>query len=137
MLTIAVAKQLAARAAEAAAAIPCSMSIVIVDSGANLMYAERMDDALLASVEVARKKARSAVLFKRPTKAFEDMLAAGRMAILSLPEAMPIEGGVPLILDGRVEGAIGVSGGTAQQDGLVATAAAGWLSERKLSEKTP
>src|ERR1022692_4797011 len=105
MLTIALIKQIADRATEAAAAIPCAMSIVIVDSGANLVYAERMDDAMIGSVETALRKARSAVLFKRPTKAFEDMLAGGRMAVLSLPDAMPIEG------------AIGVSGGTAQQDG--------------------
>ena len=124
LLPIAIAKQIAARAAEAAAGIPCAMSIVIVDSGAHLMYLERMDGALLASPEVASRKARSAVLFNRPTKAFEDALAGGRMAILALPDAMPVEGGIPLMRDGRLAGAIGVSGGTAQQDGMVATAAA-------------
>src|ERR1035438_6166882 len=108
MLTIALIKQIADRATEAAAAIPCAMSIVIVDGGANLVYAEHMDDAMIGSVETALRKARSAVLFKRPTKAFEDMLAGGRLAILSLPDAMPIEGGVPLLGDGRIEGAIGV-----------------------------
>jgi len=58
------------------------------------------------------------------------MLAGGRMAVLSLPGVMPIEGGVPLITDGRMEGTIGVSGGTARQDGIVAQAAAGWLLEK-------
>lgn len=124
MLTTAIIKQLAARATAAAAAIPCAMSIAIVDSGANLAYVERMDDAMLGSVETAHRKARSAMLFKRPTKAFEDMLAGGRMAILALPEAMPLEGGVPIIANGKIEGAIGVSGGSAQQDGAVANAAA-------------
>lgn len=132
MLTIALIKQIAARATEAAAAIPCAMSIVIVDSGANLAYVERMDEAMIGSVEAARRKARSAVLFKRPTKAFEDMLTGGRMAVLSLPDVMPIEGGVPLIVDGRIEGAIGVSGGTGQQDGIVANAAARFFAQKLL-----
>ena len=129
MLTIEIVKQIAARAVQAASEIPCAMSIVIVDSGANLMYAERMDDAMIATFEVAHRKARSAVLFKRPTKAFEDMLAGGRMAILKLPGAMPLEGGVPLTVAGKVIGAIGASGGTAPQDGIVANAAAAALAE--------
>jgi glc operon protein GlcG len=128
MLTIETIKQIAARATESAAGIPCAMSIVIVDSGANIAYIERMDDAMIGSVETARRKARSAVLFKRPTKAFEDMLTGGRMAVLSLPQVMPIEGGVPLLVDGRIAGAIGVSGGTSQQDGIVANAAATHLA---------
>jgi glc operon protein GlcG len=123
LLPIALVKQIAARASEAAANIPCSMSIAVVDSGANLVYLERMDGALLASVEVAQKKARSAVLYSRPTKAFEDMLVGGRMAVLTLPHAMPLEGGIPLLREGKLAGAIGVSGGTAQQDGAVANAA--------------
>jgi glc operon protein GlcG len=134
MLTMALIKQIAARATEAAAGIPCAMSIAIVDSGANLVYVERMDEAMIGSVEAARRKARCAVLFKRPTKVFEDMLAGGRMAVLSLPGVMPIEGGVPLIADGGIEGAIGVSGGTAQQDGIVANAAASSLAS-VLAEK--
>lgn len=124
MLTNEIAKQIAARATQAAAAIPSAMTIVIVDAGANLIYAERMDDAMIATFDVAHRKARSAVLFKRPTKAFEDMLAGGRMAILRLPGAMPLEGGVPLMAGGNIVGAIGASGGTAQQDGVVANAAA-------------
>jgi uncharacterized protein GlcG (DUF336 family) len=124
MLTNALIKQVAQRAAEAAAQIPCAMSIAIVDEGANLAYLERMDGAMIGSVETARRKARCAALFKRPTKAFEEALTGGRMAILSLPEVMPIEGGIPLIQNGQIVGAIGVSGGSAQQDGFVATAAA-------------
>lgn len=129
MLTIQTIKQIAARASQSAAGISCAMSIVIVDSGANLAYAERMDDAMIGSVEAARRKARSAVLFKRPTKVFEEMLAGGRTAVLSLPDVMPIEGGVPLLIDGKIAGGIGISGGTAQQDGIVANAAAEFLTE--------
>lgn len=135
MLTINIAKQIAARAVQAAITIPSAMSIVIVDAGANLMYAERMDDAMIATIEVAHQKARSAMLFKRPTKAFEDMLVAGRSAILKLPGAMPIEGGVPLVAEGKVIGAIGASGGSAPQDGIVANAGAGALTEI-LAEKS-
>lgn len=124
MLTIALVKRIAARAVEAAAAIPCPMSIAIVDAGANLMYLERMDDALIASAEVAQRKARCAMLFNRPTKIFEDAIGGGRVALLTLPDLMPLEGGVPLLLDGKVIGAIGASGGTAQQDGAAANAGA-------------
>jgi uncharacterized protein GlcG (DUF336 family) len=124
MLALEMVKRIVARAEEAAAAIPCAMSIVVVDSGANLVYAERMDQAMIGSVDAAHRKARSAVLFKRSTKVFEEMLAGGRMAILSLPGAMPIEGGIPLMAGGAVVGGIGVSGGTAQQDGIAAAAAA-------------
>src|SRR5262249_34286707 len=123
MLTHATALRIAARAVEAASAIPCPMCIAIVDAGANLLHFERMDDALLASIEVSIRKARSAVLFKRPTKVFEEMLAGGRTAVLSLPDVLPIEGGIPLLIDGKLAGAVGVSGGTAQQDGQVAAAA--------------
>jgi glc operon protein GlcG len=140
MITLEQAKKIAAKAEQVAAGIPCAMTIVILDSGANLVYAGRMDNGMIGSVEAARRKARSAVLFKRPTKAFEEALAGGRMAILSLPEAMPIEGGVPLTADGQLLGAIGVSGGTAQQDGMVANAAveffAGQLSGRAHTAKT-
>jgi len=128
MLPIALIKQIAARAAEAAATIPCPMSIAIVDAGANLVYLERMDNALIASAEVAQRKARCAMLYNRPTKAFEDAIAAGRTALTMLPDILPLEGGVPLIKEGKVVGAIGASGGTAQQDGAAATAGAEFLA---------
>lgn len=128
MLTLEVIKRIATHATDAAAAIPCAMSIVIVDSGAHLVYLERMDEAIIGSVETALLKARSAVLFRRPTKAFEEMLVRGRMAVLSLPGVMPIEGGVPLMKAGILEGAIGVSGGSAQQDGQVAGVATEFLA---------
>ena len=83
-----------------------------------------MDNASLATVEIAIEKARSAALFRRPTKVFEDALAGGRNAILALHGAVPIEGGVPIISGGKIVGAIGASGGTAPQDGQVAKAGA-------------
>ena len=121
-LTLEIAKHLANAAETAAAANRWTMVIAIVDDGGNLLYLERMDDAPLGSVEIAQLKARTAVRFKRPSKAFEDALAGGRMAILGFPDVIPVEGGIPLLVEGRVVGAIGVSGGTAPQDTSVATA---------------
>ena len=83
-----------------------------------------MENTQLGSVEIAIEKARSAALFRRPTKVFEDPLAGGRNAILALRGAFPIEGGVPIIAGGKIVGAIGASGGTAPQDGQVAKAGA-------------
>lgn len=97
--------------------------MTIVDDGANLVYLQRMDNTQIGSIEVAIQKARTAISFKRPTKAYEDMVAGGRTAILGVPGVIPIEGGLPIVVDGQYVGAIGVSGGTAQQDGLVAAAA--------------
>lgn len=124
-LTLQIAKQVAAAAEQAATANHNQMFVLIVDDGGNLMYMERMDDAQLGSFNVALGKARSAVFFKRPTKMFEDaVIKNGYTPILKLPEAMPIEGGIPLIVDGHILGAIGVSGGTPQEDGKAAQAGA-------------
>jgi uncharacterized protein GlcG (DUF336 family) len=89
-----------------------------------LIYFERMDNTQLGSVDIAIEKARSAALFRRPSKVFEDALAGGRTAILALRGAVPLDGGVPIISGGKLVGAIGASGGTAQQDGQVAKAGA-------------
>ena len=122
-MTLDVAKQLAAVAEKTAATNKWTMVIAILDDGGNVVYLERMDDTQIGSVDVALDKARSAVKFKRPTKAFEDALVGGRAAILKIPGAMPVEGGIPLTVDGKIIGAIGASGGTSQQDGVVAQAA--------------
>jgi uncharacterized protein GlcG (DUF336 family) len=121
-LTLAAAKQIAAAAEAEAAKNKWTVVIAIVDDGANLIYLQRIDGTQVGSVDVATEKARSAVKFKRPTKVFEDSLVGGRQAILKLPGAMPVEGGLPLMIDGVVLGAIGVSGVTSQQDGVVAAA---------------
>ena len=121
-LTLAVAKRIAAAAEKEAIKNNWNMFIAIVDDGGNLMFLERMDDSQLASLEVSIAKARSALLFKRPTKALEDAVSAGRIAVMKLAIAVPVEGGVPLMAYGQIVGAIGVSGATSPQDGIVAQA---------------
>ena len=88
-----------------------------------------MDETQVGSVDIAIAKARSAARFKRPTKAFQDALAAGGegLRILALDGAIPVEGGIPLVSGGKIVGAIGASGGTSQQDGVVAQAGASAL----------
>jgi glc operon protein GlcG len=121
-LTLEVAKKIAAAAEAEAMKNKWTMFITVVDDGGMPIYIERIDDAQLGSFEVSIEKARSAVLFKRPTKTFEDQVAGGRMVILKLPGALPVEGGIPLMADGKVIGAIGVSGGTSPQDAQAAQA---------------
>jgi glc operon protein GlcG len=96
----------------------------VVDQGGYLVHLRRLDGTQLGSVAVAEEKAKSAALFRRPTKAFADALASGRTAVLRLPGAIPIEGGVPLLVGDQVVGAIGVSGVMAEQDGQIAEAGA-------------
>lgn len=127
-LTLAVAKKLAVAAETEAISHGWNVVIVIVDDGANLLYLQRMDGTQLASTEIAVAKAVSAIKFKRPTKVFEDSLIGGRQAILKLTEAIPIEGGLPLIVNGEFVGAIGVSGVQADEDGIIAKAGAEALS---------
>jgi len=120
------AKKAAAPALAEAAKNKWTMAVAIVGSAGNLIYYEKMDNTQLGSAEVAIDKARTAALFKRPTKAFQDALAAGGdgLRILRLKGAVPIEGGIPLVMDGKIVGAIGVSGGTSAQDGQCAKAGA-------------
>lgn len=121
-LTLEAAKKLAS-VAEAEALNKWTMAVAIVDDGGNLVYLERMDNTQIGSIEVAIQKAKTAISFKRPTKAYEDLVAQGKTDILGVPGVIPIEGGLPLVVDGQYIGAIGVSGGTRQQDGIVAKAA--------------
>ena len=102
------------------------MAVAIVDPAGDLVYFEKMDGTQNGSVVVAIAKARSAALFKRPTKAFQDTVAAGGdgLRILRLENAVPVEGGIPLLMDGTIVGGIGLSGGTSQQDGQCAKAGA-------------
>ena len=99
------------------------MAFAIVDPSGALVLFEKMDGAQNGSVDVAIAKARSSALFRRPTRGFSDAVAAGRTQVLSLPGAVAIEGGVPIVLRGRIVGAIGVSGASSEQDGEVAAAA--------------
>jgi len=123
------AKKAAAPALAEAVKNHWAMAVAIVDPSGNLVYYEKMDATQIGSANVAIDKARSAALFKRPTKTYQDALAAGGdgMRILRLQGAIPIEGGVPLLVDGKIAGAIGVSGGTAAQDGQCANAGASAL----------
>ena len=103
-----------------------TMAVAIMDTGGHLVYFEKMDGTQTGSVAVSMTKGRSSALFKRPTKAFQDTVAAGGegLRMLRLEGAVPVEGGLPLLVDGKIVGAIGVSGGTSQQDGVVAKAGA-------------
>jgi uncharacterized protein GlcG (DUF336 family) len=102
-----------------------TVAAAVVDPGGALVYFERIDGTQNASSEIAIQKARTAALYKRPTKLLEEAVAGGRAALLSLPPgALMLEGGVPLIVDGKIIGAIGVSGVTSPQDGVCAQAGA-------------
>lgn len=102
------------------------MAVAIVDTAGNLVYYEKLDNTQIGSTTVAIDKARCAALFKRPTKAFQDTLAGGGdgLRVLGLKGVVPVEGGIPLVMDGKIVGAIGVSGGTSAQDGQCAKAGA-------------
>ena len=123
------AKTVAAAAVAEAKKNQWTMAIAIVDTAGDLVYFERMEHTQVGSVDVAIAKARAAARFKRPTKAFQDALAAGGEGwrILSLDGAVAVEGGLPLMSGGRIVGAIGASGGTSQQDGVTATAGSATL----------
>ena len=123
-ITAEMAKKLAAPALAEARKNKWTMAIAIVDPSGDLVDFERMDDTQVGSVDVAISKARSAARFKRPTKAFQDALAAGGEGwrILALNGAIPVDGGVPIEIGGKIVGAIGASGGTSAQDGQVVAA---------------
>jgi len=120
------AKKVAAPALAEAEKNHWNMAVAIVDTSGNLVYYEKMDDTQLGSANVAIDKARSAALYKRPTKAFQDALAGGGdgLRVLKLKDAVPIEGGIPLVMDGKIVGAIGVSGAASAQDAQCAKAGA-------------
>lgn len=120
------AKKPAAAALAEAAKNKWTMAVAIVDTSGNLIYYEKMDNTQIASATVAIEKARSAAIYKRPTKALQDALAAGGtgLRILRLHDAIPVEGGVPLIIDGKIVGAIGVSGNSSEHDNQCAMAGA-------------
>ena len=98
--------------------------ITIVDSGGNLVMLSRLDNAQWGSIEVAKDKARSAVAFRRPTKVFQDLIAQGgaNLRLLNLSGASMLEGGIPIVVEGKVVGAVGVSGVTSQQDAQIGQA---------------
>jgi uncharacterized protein GlcG (DUF336 family) len=121
-LTLEIAKEISAAAEAEAVKNNWTMVIAIVDDGGRLMHLIRRDGTQYGSIDVAQDKARTAIAFRRPSKALEDAVAGGRNAILALNGATPIEGGIPIVVDGEMVGAIGVSGGSSAQDGQVAQA---------------
>ena len=122
VLTLNVAKQIAAAAEAEAVKNSWPVAVSIVDPGGQLIYFQKIDDTQIGSVEVSIAKARCAALFKRPSKALADVVTGGNVGMMSLPGSIPVEGGVPLYVDGQIVGAIGISGVMSNQDGVVAQA---------------
>jgi glc operon protein GlcG len=122
-ITLDDAKKAAAAAEAEAKKNNWNVAIAIVDAGANLILFEKIDDTQLGSVNIAIGKAKTALNFKRPTKALEDVVAGGRQVFLALEGITPLQGGLPVVVDGKVIGAVGVSGVMSSQDEQVAQAA--------------
>jgi uncharacterized protein GlcG (DUF336 family) len=131
-ITLVQARAVLAAAQAEAIANKWAVVIAIVDTGGHLVLLERMDVTQYGSVDVALGKATTAAAFRRSSKAFQDLVAAGGEGLrtLSLPGATPVEGGLPLIHEGRIIGAIGVSGVTSVQDGQIARAGAAVLAPK-------
>jgi glc operon protein GlcG len=124
ILTLGMAKKLVAAAEAEAKKRGATVVIAVVDDGGQLILLERLDDTQVASVEVAIGKARTAAIFRRPSRVFEDQVRNGRVAALALPGATPLQGGIPVTVDGKVIGAIGASGNSPQEDEEIALAGA-------------
>lgn len=123
-LTLAAARKIAAAAEAEAKRKNARVVIAIVDEGGSLILLERLDDTQVASVDVGIGKARTAAIFRRPSKVFEDQIREGRVAALALAGATPLQGGIPILFEGKVIGAIGVSGETPALDEEIAIAGA-------------
>lgn len=130
-INLAQAKRVADAALTLARTNQWTIVIAIVDPGGHLVYLEKMDETQVGSIAVAEAKARSAALFKRPTKMFQDRLARGGdgLLVLRLQDAIPVEGGLPILLDGKLIGALGVSGGSSEEDEVCAKAGAAALEK--------
>jgi uncharacterized protein GlcG (DUF336 family)/mannose-6-phosphate isomerase-like protein (cupin superfamily) len=122
VLTLEAAEKVVAAAEAEAKKRNATVVIVVVDDGGYPLVLKRLNDTQVASVDVGIGKARTAAIFRRPSKVFEDQVRDGRVAALALPGATPLQGGVPLVFDGKVVGAIGVSGNTPQEDEDIALA---------------
>jgi glc operon protein GlcG len=123
-LTLDGAKKIAAVAEAKAKAQGARVVIVVVDESGSLLLLERLDDTQVASVNVGIDKARTAAIYRRPSKVFEDQVKNGRVSALALHGAVALQGGVPIFIDGKVIGAVGVSGETPGQDEEIAMAGA-------------
>lgn len=121
-LTLEGAKRMMAAAEAEARANNWNVAIAIVDQAGDLLMFQRFDEAPLANIEIALAKARTAVRLRQPTKRLEDNVAGGRTTLLAIEGAMPLEGGLPILVDGRVIGAVGVSGVASANDARIAQA---------------
>ena len=129
-------KVIAAAAAEARSKNAPGGAIAVVDEGGNLVAVERLDNTFAAGANISIGKARTAALFKRPTKFFEDVINKGRTAMATLPDFTPLQGGIPIVIDGQIVGAVGVSGAaSAQQDEELAIAGANALAASSAQAK--
>jgi len=128
VLTLDGAKKIAAAAQAEAKKNNWNVVIAVVDDGGHLLYLQRIDGTQTGSIDVAIQKARTAQAFKRPTKVFEDAIAGGRNALIALHGALPLEGGLPIMVEGQLVGAIGVSGVKSSEDGQIAKAGVDSLS---------
>ena len=137
VITLNVAKKIAAAAEAEANRRHLTAVIVVVDDGGYPLLLQRLDNTQVASVEVGIGKARTAAIFRRPSKDFEDQIKEGRVAALALPGATPLQGGVPIILDGKVIGAVGVSGESPKDDEDVAKAGAAAAAAAIAAEGAP
>lgn len=118
-------KVILAVVAEARAKNAPGAAIAVVDDGGNLIAMERLDGTFAAGANISIGKARTAAIFKKPTKAFEDIINKGRTAMAALPDFTPLQGGIPIVVGGQIIGAVGVSGAaSAQQDEDLAMAGA-------------
>jgi glc operon protein GlcG len=126
-LSLAAARKIITAAEEAARARGVGVVTVVVDEAGHVIQLSRMDDAQVASVEVGIGKARTAAIYRRPSRVFEEQIRDGRVAALALAGATPLQGGVPVRIDGSLVGAVGVSGDTPQVDEDIAIAGANAL----------
>lgn len=122
IITLEGAKRMLAAAEAEARKNNWNVAMAVVDESGNLIAFQKLDDTQVGSIDIAIGKARTAARMKRPTKALEDAVAGGRTVMLAVEGIVPLEGGVPVTFDGRIIGAVGVSGVTSQQDAQVAAA---------------
>jgi glc operon protein GlcG len=130
VLTLAAARQIVAAAESEARRRGVGVVVVVVDDGGHVIELARMDDAQVASVNVGIGKARTAAIYRRPSRAFEEQIKAGRVAALALADATPLQGGLPILIGGQVVGAVGVSGDTPQVDEEIAMAGVAALKDQ-------
>lgn len=135
VLTLDVAKKIAEAAEAEAKKRNATVVIAVVDDGGYLLVLHRLDDTQVASVDVGIAKARTAAIFRRPSKVFEDQVKNGRVSALALPGAVALQGGVPIIYEGKVIGAIGVSGNTPQEDEDIAIVGANFIEKAIKGDK--